>query len=244
VNTIASLLGKAGNDARWGRKRSVWTPGMRAAASELGKRGVDVRWGPRADRCDQCGADLATRPDRLRRYCSRACQRPRLCRRPGCGQLGAFHRSYCADHGPLPPFQGPPEVQCRLCRAPIPETTGNGQPRLRRRYCSLPCQRQAAELRTPGDRSGRGAGRRFPRVRYAARLAIFERDAWRCQICGAPIDPELRFPHPGSATIDHQDPDGPHEPSNWQSAHLGCNVSKGTKLGPGADPKLRRAAAA
>lgn len=79
------------------------------------------------------------------------------------------------------------------------------------------------------DHSGRGRLRRFPRVRYVARRAIFERDGWICRPCGAPIDPELTFPHPGSASIDHRDPDGPHDPSNWQAAHLACNVAKGRK---------------
>lgn len=93
-----------------------------------------------------------------------------------------------------------------------------------RRYCSEACHRMATF-----DRAGRGKGRRFPRVRYAQRRRILERDGWTCQLCHAPIDPKLTFPHPGSASIDHRDPDGEHVDANLQAAHLGCNVEKGRK---------------
>ncbi len=108
--------------------------------------------------------------------------------------------------------------------------------------CSAACNLARQNERRP-DGPGRGRGRRFPRVRGRQRRAIFERDGWICQICHAPIDRARRFPDPGFATIDHRDAFGAHEPSNWQSAHLVCNVSKGTKLAPGASPKLRRIAA-
>jgi 5-methylcytosine-specific restriction endonuclease McrA len=35
------------------------------------------------------------------------------------------------------------------------------------------------------------------------REEIFERDAWTCQICGGPVDPAIRAPDPGTASIDH-----------------------------------------
>lgn len=64
------------------------------------------------------------------------------------------------------------------------------------------------------------------------RRAIFERDAWRCGLCGGLIDPELTFPHPMSATIDHIVPlsaGGEHSPENVQAAHLTCNSRKGNR---------------
>ena len=71
--------------------------------------------------------------------------------------------------------------------------------------------------------------RRFPRVRGRARLAVFERDGWRCGLCRGVIDRNLALPHPGSPSVDHVDPDGEHVPSNWQAAHLACNVEKGAR---------------
>lgn len=169
----------------------------------------------RARFCRACGDQLV---DRKRRYCSIECRiaanEPASARHAGL--LATTRELVCARPG---------------CEAPFSTRKPN------RRYCSPAC-RQAEDNRR--NRPGRGAGRRFPRVRYAARRAIFERDGWRCQPCGAPIDPALEHPHPGSASIDHRDPDGPHEPANWQAAHLACNVSKGRKVAPGADPGLRR----
>ena len=168
----------------------------------------------RDPRCRACGAPIAGRG---RRYCSTVCL--------------PTETAYNIRHA------GPAEVGCRQCRGPIPS------PKYGKGYCSIRCRTSASSSRRPGNSPSRGQGRRFPRIRYAARLAILERDHWRCRICGAPIDPARTFPDPGFATIDHIDPDGPHKPSNWQAAHLVCNVSKGRKLRPGADPKLRRATA-
>ena len=60
---------------------------------------------------------------------------------------------------------------------------------------------------------------------------VAERDGWRCGLCGAVIDPELKYPHPGSLSIDHIDPDGEHVPENWQASHLRCNLDAGAKRG-------------
>lgn len=61
---------------------------------------------------------------------------------------------------------------------------------------------------------------------------IFERDGWICQLCNEPISPEVRFPGPASATIDHIVPislGGDDTPANVQAAHYRCNASKGNK---------------
>lgn len=176
----------------------------------------------------------------LKTYCSARCRtvalrRRRLveCASPSCGLLVQLPRSTCREHRPSRAlrFHGPAEVICRQCgrdMAPADQRTGGG--RLTQHYCSFACRFQAAGQRHP-DRQGRGAGRRFPRVRGRARVAILERDGWICQLCRAPIRHELTFPHPGSASIDHRDPFGGHDPANWQASHLACNVAKGQKLG-------------
>lgn len=64
-------------------------------------------------------------------------------------------------------------------------------------------------------------------------LEIFERDNWICKICGEPVDKELKFPHPNSATLDHIFPlsrGGGHTRENTQLAHAVCNFKKGAKL--------------
>jgi 5-methylcytosine-specific restriction endonuclease McrA len=35
------------------------------------------------------------------------------------------------------------------------------------------------------------------------RLLVLQRDRWICQICHKSIDPNLKMPHPGSATVHH-----------------------------------------
>jgi len=61
------------------------------------------------------------------------------------------------------------------------------------------------------------------------RTSIFDRDLWTCQLCGDPVNPDLRFPHRLSASIDHVVPvarGGSDTPENVQLAHLSCNASK------------------
>lgn len=58
---------------------------------------------------------------------------------------------------------------------------------------------------------------------------IFERDSWTCHICKTAIDSTLRFPDPGSASLDHVVPlikGGAHSRSNCAASHLFCNISK------------------
>ena len=74
----------------------------------------------------------------------------------------------------------------------------------------------------------RGASDAVPIVKRE----VYERDGWVCGICGDPIDPALRFPDPGSATLDHRRPlsrGGSHTLDNVQAAHLTCNASKGAR---------------
>lgn len=63
--------------------------------------------------------------------------------------------------------------------------------------------------------------------------AIFERDRWRCWICGKRIGKKLRYPHPRSASIDHEVPlslGGDDTALNKHAAHLGCNVARGNRI--------------
>lgn len=66
------------------------------------------------------------------------------------------------------------------------------------------------------------------------RLAIFERDGWRCQIerCllrSRTIDREAKIPAPASPTVDHilpQSAGGDDEPANLRAAHFICNSAR------------------
>lgn len=57
-------------------------------------------------------------------------------------------------------------------------------------------------------------------------LDIYERDGWICGICEKPVDRELRYPDPKSASLDHVVPlslGGDHTRANVRLAHLKCN---------------------
>lgn len=71
-------------------------------------------------------------------------------------------------------------------------------------------------------------GGRFYRV---TRPQVYERDSWMCGLCNRTVDPQLTWPHPLSASIDHIVPvarGGDHSLENLQTAHLVCNLRKGT----------------
>lgn len=61
------------------------------------------------------------------------------------------------------------------------------------------------------------------------RAEIFERDGWVCQVCKKKVNPNLSYPHPMSASLDHILPfalGGSHTKANVQLAHLRCNIKK------------------
>jgi 5-methylcytosine-specific restriction endonuclease McrA len=65
-------------------------------------------------------------------------------------------------------------------------------------------------------------------------LEIFERDGWRCGICGRKVNRDLAWPHPKSASLDHVEPlsrGGEHSRANTRLAHLDCNIQRGNRGG-------------
>ncbi|HTE56958.1 MAG TPA: HNH endonuclease [Kofleriaceae bacterium] len=66
-----------------------------------------------------------------------------------------------------------------------------------------------------------------------APIDVHTRDDWTCRLCSLPIDPAVAWPDPMSPSVDHVIPlsrGGAHAMGNVQSAHLGCNSSKGNRL--------------
>lgn len=82
------------------------------------------------------------------------------------------------------------------------------------------------------DNAGR-RGKRWQRLKANVRMRRRP-----CCICGQPIDYTLMHPDPGSFSVEHIKSwhDYPHlreDPANLDSAHLGCNGSKGKGEAPG-----------
>lgn len=66
-------------------------------------------------------------------------------------------------------------------------------------------------------------------VEPVVRTEIFERDRWKCVLCGRKLDPNTAYPASDFPTIDHIIPlavGGTHEPQNVQAACLRCNRAK------------------
>jgi hypothetical protein len=135
----------------------------------------------------------------------------------------------------------PQPAICELCgKSYLPGLRGKG--RVPQRFCSLSC---AAKSQRAKEGKGDGAAayaRKRARVR-ARRLRhsstwdgvtdeqILERDRWMCWICHRKIGKTFKWPHPRSASIDHELPlalGGDDTALNKRAAHLRCNLLRGT----------------
>lgn len=61
---------------------------------------------------------------------------------------------------------------------------------------------------------------------------VYDRDGWICGLCDEPVDPDLVYPDPMSASLDHVIPmslGGPHHLDNLQCSHWLCNVQKSNR---------------
>jgi 5-methylcytosine-specific restriction endonuclease McrA len=96
---------------------------------------------------------------------------------------------------------------------------------MRLRTCAV-CGTPTREARCPRHQlAPRARGRAFDQTR----AAVAARDHWTCGICGGPIDPALRRPHPDALHIDHVEPragGGSDAPSNLRATHARCNLAR------------------
>ncbi|TEX52008.1 MAG: hypothetical protein B7C55_02435 [Actinomycetales bacterium mxb001] len=158
----------------------------------------------KAQACEECSREFTSPTLKPARFCSRACKdsrRQRLQREERLERKEASARA------------------CVVCGVSIPASA-----RADKRYCSDRCTRRA--------RRHTGNAQRRLRVPDASepisRAMIYDRDRWVCQLCGEPVDPDLEYPDPMAASLDHVVPmsrGGTNASTNLQLAHLTCNVA-------------------
>lgn len=130
---------------------------------------------------------------------------------------------------------------CDLCGeqyTPVPKASG----RPPQRWCSRSCARAWQNgARPPYQRNavtGMPRKRQLDRIRRQRHREtwdgvtdeqVFERDRWRCGICGKRIGKSYSWPHPRSKSIDHIVPlaeGGDDTAANKRAAHLLCNTAR------------------
>ena len=99
----------------------------------------------------------------------------------------------------------------------------------RSRTCSRDCARASRHNMLLAKAHRYRARRRNAFVSNVDPQAIYERDGWRCHVCGGDIDRYARRT-PLAPSLDHVIPlanGGTHEPANVWACHLGCNSLRG-----------------
>lgn len=127
--------------------------------------------------------------------------------------------------------------QCKACEAEFTPTHGGAE------YCSQACARRAERVKygTCHRRRARYHGVPYEPVN---RLKVFERDGWRCQVCGKATPRKWQGTTRDSAPeLDHRIPmamGGAHSYENCQLACRMCNATKGGAIVVGQMPLFAR----
>lgn len=181
-------------------------------------------------------------PDCAIEGCARRAVRGVLCRphRLGskltaCGICGGRHRTALLHSKNGKPYWSgyaprSHEATCAVCGATFATKQGNAK------WCSDACKRRAPEVRDQRRHAkhARKARLRGGGVEVVYRTRVFERDGWRCQLCGRLVARARVVPHPLAPTLDHIVPlaaGGEHSYRNVQLAHFICNRTKSDRGG-------------
>lgn len=186
-----------------------------------------------------------------------------LCVVAGCGQPRrkrgwcASHYAQWWSTGEVRPFKykwAALDLVCIACGAPTGTTRG------KRKFCSAACNqlwvRYEGQIPTLVScvgcgadidlvTSGKNGRRRKSDVKLCRRCRqdkrkhgvsvtfLADRDGTICGICGTDVDMTLRYPDPGTPSVDHVIPracGGTNDPSNLALAHLWCNQVKSDRI--------------
>lgn len=205
--------------------------------------------------CVDCGVDLGRPQGRKERCSTCAYERVKMSARNRSARLTAeganrkAPRSWtCSRCGQDAGLSVREKTLCKACSrdssVSVCAETGCGRPVRARDLCSMHYKRVRRAEGVDWKRAPWGDARRDSYHRRRAlkagatigepfrNLDIFQRDRWTCQLCDHKIDPEVKWPNPRSASLDHVVPlslGGAHSRSNTQLACLECNTRKGNR---------------
>lgn len=188
--------------------------------------------------CAWCGKSTTKDLGRERRYasvfCSLFCRDAMRSYETGCVAcpISIWHKAHSDYKPPLPVLWRKPSPPPPRSVAPRRFVCGAcvrcGNPYIAEdytdtaRYCSTRCAKATGRER-------RRARKRAAYVADISRIVIFDRDGWRCRLCGRMVKRTAVVPHALAPVIDHiisLANGGTHEPSNVQCAHFICNSRK------------------
>lgn len=162
-------------------------------------------------------------------YCE-ACGGPFVCKtkRKYCGKE-------CWPKATVPTYLERPAFikNCKVCDTRYEVRSSGGMPS---QFCSDECRSKmrASHRRIAGAASK--AKRRAATIEKVDPFVVFDRDGWKCQICGIDTPRELRGSHKNNAPeLDHVIPiakDGKHSYANTQCCCRKCNIKKSDKILP------------
>lgn len=176
--------------------------------------------------CEYCGADYQTRTY-IARYCSSTCGVRDKAGWSKSREVMLWTRPYeykttTAPLNILPKTWTYTTGNCSICGKAFVSKYMNVT-------CSDECQRKHERERKHRAGHRRRARKKEAFVENVYRKRIFERDGYKCHICGKRTNPNAAVPSPKAPTLDHIIPlasGGTHEPSNVATAHFICNSRK------------------
>lgn len=147
-----------------------------------------------------------------------------------CGKRHSQRGALCSAECRRPAYEARVSGVCRWCGVVFNRLSGEAT----RYMCSKSCADASA---SKARRAGRKARKALERgARTASRIdpiAVFERDGWRCKLCGRKTKSSLRGTCDLRAPeLDHIQPlslGGAHDWGNVQCACRGCNMRKGAR---------------
>lgn len=165
-------------------------------------------------RCLECKAEYTSK--RPQKYCTRAC-------------MNEAHRSF-RELVALPKKH---PRQCKTCGTAYSTTTG---PRggLPNEYCSPECRGVAQAAQKREEKAARKAKLKLVTVEKVDPFKVFDRDGWRCKMCGVPTPRAHRGLYVDDAPeLDHVVPlsrGGEHSYRNTQCSCRKCNLLKSNRI--------------